>query len=205
MDNNNQMTPERHEISQMVKCRMHSLGQPMNDYDEVNDKRNTISYVIVNPSYDQKLQLDDVIYLIRPSSLSPQPSPLIDERKFHSNQTMTKREEPTGADNPDTELKCQKDCSNTHPETQRFGKAKSLSTLEQKPDISCDMRKSRTYSPADLRVIPDKSGESSENDWESDDCHSLEDSEEQPSFHLGNKTTDDNPSSQNAGISGTIV
>lgn len=53
--------------------------------------------------------------------------------------------------------------------------------------------------------ILDKSGESSENDWESDDCHSLEDSEEQPSFHLGNKTTDDNPSSQNAGISGTIV
>lgn len=32
VDNNNQMTPERHEISQMVKCRMHSLGQPMNDY-----------------------------------------------------------------------------------------------------------------------------------------------------------------------------
>lgn len=54
--------------------------------------------------------------------------------------------------------------------------------------------------------IPDKSGESSENDWESDYCHSLEESEEQPSFHLGNKTTDDNPSSQNvAGISGTIV
>ncbi|XP_065931412.1 potassium channel subfamily T member 2 isoform X15 [Magallana gigas] len=206
VDNNNQMTPERHEISQMVKCRMHSLGQPMNDYDEVNDKRNTISYVIVNPSYDQKLQLDDVIYLIRPSSLSPQPSPLIDERKFHSNQTMTKREEPTGADNPDTESKCQRDCSNTHPETQRFGKAKSLSALEEKPDISCDMRKSRTFSPADLRVIPDKSGESSENDWESDYCHSLEESEEQPSFHLGNKTTDDNPSSQSvAGISGTIV
>nr|XP_034302568.1 LOW QUALITY PROTEIN: potassium channel subfamily T member 2 [Crassostrea gigas] len=210
VDNNNQMTPERHEISQMVKCRMHSLGQPMNDYgkgkDEVNDKRNTISYVIVNPSYDQKLQLDDVIYLIRPSSLSPQPSPLIDERKFHSNQTMTKREEPTGADNPDTESKCQRDCSNTHPETQRFGKAKSLSALEEKTDISCDMRKSRTFSPADLRVIPDKSGESSENDWESDYCHSLEESEEQPSFHLGNKTTDENPSSQNvAGISGTIV
>lgn len=85
--------------------------------------------------------------------MSPQPSPLIDERKFHSNQTMTKREEPTGADNPDTESKCQKDCSSTHPETQRFGKAKSLSTLEQKPDISCDMRKSRTFSPADLRVV----------------------------------------------------
>ena len=28
-----------------------------------NDKRNTISYVIINPSYDQKLQLDDVMWV----------------------------------------------------------------------------------------------------------------------------------------------
>ena len=39
-------------------------------------------------------------YLIRPSSLSPKPSPLIDERKlFHSQQRQFEREEPTGADN----------------------------------------------------------------------------------------------------------
>ena len=39
-------------------------------------------------------------YLIRPSSLSPKPSPLIDERKlFHSQQRRFEREEPTGADN----------------------------------------------------------------------------------------------------------
>ncbi|XP_078326060.1 potassium channel subfamily T member 2-like isoform X5 [Crassostrea virginica] len=205
VDNNNQMTPERHEISQMVKCRMHSLGQPTDDYAQENDKRNTISYVIINPSYDQKLQLDDVIYLIKPSSLSPQPSPLIDERKFHSNQAMTKREEPTGADNPDIDFKCAYNNSTTHPES-CFGKTKSLSNLEQKPDISCDMRKSRTFSPADLRVIPDRSGDSSENDWESDYCHSLEDSEEpETSFHLGNQTTAEDPPNQKTGISGTIV
>nr|XP_022326611.1 potassium channel subfamily T member 2-like isoform X4 [Crassostrea virginica] len=204
VDNNNQMTPERHEISQMVKCRMHSLGQPTDDYAQENDKRNTISYVIINPSYDQKLQLDDVIYLIKPSSLSPQPSPLIDERKFHSNQAMSKREEPTGADNPDIDFKCAYNNSTTHPES-CFGKTKSLSNLEQKPDISCDMKKSRTFSPADLRVIPDRC-DSSENDWESDYCHSLEDSEEpETSFHLGNQTTAEDPPNQKTGISGTIV
>ncbi|KAL5011495.1 hypothetical protein ScPMuIL_010046 [Solemya velum] len=92
-------SPERQEISQMVKCRMQSLGLPLSDYDDVSDKRNTLCYVIINPSYDLKLELDDIIYLIRPSSLSPQPSPLIDERKLQQQQKMTKREEPTGADN----------------------------------------------------------------------------------------------------------
>lgn len=42
-------------------------------------------------------------YLIRPSSLSPQPSPLIDERKQHQRMKakamkLMKREEPTGAE-----------------------------------------------------------------------------------------------------------
>ena len=32
VDNSAQMTPERHEISQMVRCRMQSLGQPISDY-----------------------------------------------------------------------------------------------------------------------------------------------------------------------------
>ena len=39
VDNNNQMTPERHEISQMVKCRMHSLGQPTDDYGKISTSR----------------------------------------------------------------------------------------------------------------------------------------------------------------------
>lgn len=54
--------------------------------------------------------------------------------------------------------------------------------------------------------IPDRSGDSSENDWESDYCHSLEDSEEpETSFHLGNQTTAEDPPNQKTGISGTIV
>jgi hypothetical protein len=90
--------------------------------------------------------------LIRPSSLSPQPSPLIDERKFHSNQNLTKREEPTGADNSDTESKHLKDSSNPHHDG-RFVKAKSLSMLEQKHDNSCDVRKSKTFSPDGLNLV----------------------------------------------------
>ncbi|XP_052789298.1 potassium channel subfamily T member 2-like isoform X2 [Mya arenaria] len=93
------MNPERHEISQLVKCRMKSLQQPLEDYDEKNEKANTISYVIINPGYDLQLQLGDVVYLIRPSSLSPKPSPLIDERKAQMQARNGKREEPTGADN----------------------------------------------------------------------------------------------------------
>ncbi|KAL4219194.1 potassium channel [Mactra antiquata] len=96
-DHSGSVNPELHEISQLVKCRMSSLNQPLTDYDEKNEKRDTISYVVINPGYDLQLKLGDVIYLIRPSSLSPKPSPLIDERKQMPHHT--KREEPTGADN----------------------------------------------------------------------------------------------------------
>ncbi|KAH9496929.1 potassium channel, sub T, member 1 [Bulinus truncatus] len=78
------LTPERQEIIQMVKCRMQTEGLPIDDYcaNEVSDNRTTISYVLINPSYDLKLELGDIVYVIRPSSLSPQPSPLTDERKL---------------------------------------------------------------------------------------------------------------------------
>ncbi|KAL8609625.1 hypothetical protein ACOMHN_023761 [Nucella lapillus] len=42
-------------------------------------------------------------YLIRPSSLSPQPSPLTDERKLLQDQKLRKRHEPTGAANTEHE------------------------------------------------------------------------------------------------------
>ncbi|XP_064616919.1 potassium channel subfamily T member 2-like [Liolophura sinensis] len=105
------LSPERQEISQLVRCRMTSLGLPLEDYDDVSDKRNSVSYVIINPSYDLQLELDDIIYLIRPSSLSPQPSPLIDERKAQMQpKRMRKRQEPTGADNSES-VDCSKNKS----------------------------------------------------------------------------------------------
>ncbi|XP_055896254.1 potassium channel subfamily T member 2-like isoform X3 [Biomphalaria glabrata] len=83
MTSGGQLTPERQEIIQMVKCRMQTEGLPMDDYcANEGDNRTTISYVLINPSYDLKLELGDIIYVIRPSSLSPQPSPLTDERKL---------------------------------------------------------------------------------------------------------------------------
>ncbi|KAK6195412.1 hypothetical protein SNE40_000849 [Patella caerulea] len=82
----NNLTPERQEIIQMVKCRMQSQGLPLEEYDESSDKRTSVSYAIINPNYDLKLELGDIVYLIRPSSLSPQPSPLMDERRLLKEQ-----------------------------------------------------------------------------------------------------------------------
>ncbi|GFO00638.1 potassium channel subfamily t member 1 [Plakobranchus ocellatus] len=95
---NGHLTPERQEIIQMVKCRMQTQGLPLEDYNDVSDRRSTISYVIINPSYDLKLELGDIVYVIRPSSLSPQPSPLTDERKLLGQGA---RQDPTGSEHAD--------------------------------------------------------------------------------------------------------
>uniref|UniRef100_T1KQL7 RCK N-terminal domain-containing protein n=1 Tax=Tetranychus urticae TaxID=32264 RepID=T1KQL7_TETUR len=60
---------ERQEITNLVKNRMQDLGCPIEDYDDVSEKRSTISYVIINPSCDLKLEEGDFIYLIRPSPI----------------------------------------------------------------------------------------------------------------------------------------
>ncbi|XP_054713397.1 potassium channel subfamily T member 1-like [Uloborus diversus] len=61
---------ERQEISNLVKNRMMDLRLPTEDYDDVSEKRNGLSYVMINPSCDLKLELGDVIFLIRPSPIS---------------------------------------------------------------------------------------------------------------------------------------
>ncbi|KAH3792027.1 hypothetical protein DPMN_145516 [Dreissena polymorpha] len=83
------MNPERHEISQLVKCRMQSLGQPLEDYDETNEKKDTISYVVINPSYDLHLCLGDIIreksqqgqiiLILCPLMITRNPSSKVDE------------------------------------------------------------------------------------------------------------------------------
>ncbi|PVD22217.1 hypothetical protein C0Q70_18023 [Pomacea canaliculata] len=100
-----ELTPEQYEIAQLVKCRMQNLQLPLEDYTvrDVSFKRNTVSYVIINPGYDLRLELGDIIYLIRPSSLSPQPSPLTDERKLLQDKKFLRRQEPTGASDTDRE------------------------------------------------------------------------------------------------------
>uniref|UniRef100_A0A8D9A0J7 Potassium channel subfamily T member 1 n=1 Tax=Cacopsylla melanoneura TaxID=428564 RepID=A0A8D9A0J7_9HEMI len=63
---------ERAEIANLVRSRMDSLNLPGIDYDDVSEKRNNLSYVIINPSCDLKLEEGDIIYLIRPTPFSAQ-------------------------------------------------------------------------------------------------------------------------------------
>ncbi|XP_064649247.1 potassium channel subfamily T member 2-like isoform X8 [Lineus longissimus] len=129
---------ERQEICQLVKSRMQSLGLPTDDYDDVSDKRNTLSYVIINPSYDLKLEVDDVVYLIRPSSLSAQASPLIDERKLLARKRFLphKREEPTGADEEPISRSSTPDCDHdakNEPATLEINNCTSVVRIEFRP------------------------------------------------------------------------
>ncbi|XP_061704849.1 potassium channel subfamily T member 2 [Cydia pomonella] len=63
---------ERAEIANLVRSRMESLNLTGIDYDDVSEKRNSLSYVIINPSCDLNIQEGDIIYLVRPSPFSAQ-------------------------------------------------------------------------------------------------------------------------------------
>ncbi|KAM4634548.1 potassium channel subfamily T member 2 [Polymixia lowei] len=85
---------EREELSELVRNRMKHLGLPTSGYedvpnltasdvmnrvnlgylqDELNDHQNTVSYVLINPSPDTRLELNDIVYLIRPDPLAHVP------------------------------------------------------------------------------------------------------------------------------------
>ncbi|XP_036384071.1 potassium channel subfamily T member 1 isoform X3 [Megalops cyprinoides] len=90
---------ERQELSELVKNRMKHLGLPTTGYedvanltasdvmnrvnlgylqvahtDEMNDHQNTLSYVLINPSPDTRLELNDIVYLIRSDPLAHVPN-----------------------------------------------------------------------------------------------------------------------------------
>ncbi|XP_069825086.1 potassium channel subfamily T member 2 isoform X4 [Dendropsophus ebraccatus] len=65
---------ERQELAALVKNRMKHLGLSIAGYDEMNDQQNTLSYILINPSPDTRLELNDVVYLIRPDPLSYVPA-----------------------------------------------------------------------------------------------------------------------------------
>ncbi|XP_047525095.1 potassium channel subfamily T member 2-like [Pieris napi] len=52
---------ERAEIANLVRSRMESLNLNVIDYDDVSEKRNSLSYVIINPSCDLNLCEGDVM------------------------------------------------------------------------------------------------------------------------------------------------
>ncbi|GFY41126.1 potassium channel subfamily T member 1 [Trichonephila inaurata madagascariensis] len=60
---------ERQEIGNLVRNRMKDLCLPTEDYDDCSEKRNSLSYVMINPSCDMMLEEGDVIYVIRPSPI----------------------------------------------------------------------------------------------------------------------------------------
>ncbi|ODN05382.1 Potassium channel subfamily T member 2 [Orchesella cincta] len=62
---------ERAEIANLVRSRMQSLGLPWEETElQISEKRDSLSYVIINPSCDLKIREGDVIYLIRPTPFS---------------------------------------------------------------------------------------------------------------------------------------
>ncbi|XP_063787482.1 potassium channel subfamily T member 2-like isoform X2 [Pseudophryne corroboree] len=61
---------ERQELNALVKTRMKHLGLSTAEYMDIMDTDNSLSYILINPSPDTKLELNDVIYLIRPDPLT---------------------------------------------------------------------------------------------------------------------------------------
>ncbi|XP_030006781.1 potassium channel subfamily T member 2 [Sphaeramia orbicularis] len=100
---------EREELSELVRNRMKHLGLPTSGYedltnltasdvmnrvnlgylqDEQNDHQNTLSYVLINPSPDTRLELNDIVYLIRSDPLAHVP----EDPPVHSSSLKERRE-----------------------------------------------------------------------------------------------------------------
>uniref|UniRef100_A0A8C5M2M6 RCK N-terminal domain-containing protein n=1 Tax=Leptobrachium leishanense TaxID=445787 RepID=A0A8C5M2M6_9ANUR len=61
---------ERQELNALVKTRMKHLGLSTAEYMDIMDTDNMLSYILINPPPDTKLELNDVVYLIRPDPLT---------------------------------------------------------------------------------------------------------------------------------------
>uniref|UniRef100_A0A7N8YJA1 Potassium channel subfamily T member 2-like n=1 Tax=Mastacembelus armatus TaxID=205130 RepID=A0A7N8YJA1_9TELE len=73
---------ERQELNALVRTRMKHLGLSPTGFtltksvhlDGMTDQGNRLSYILINPSPDTRLELHDVVYLIRPDPLSLVPN-----------------------------------------------------------------------------------------------------------------------------------
>ncbi|XP_053106650.1 potassium channel subfamily T member 2 isoform X3 [Hemicordylus capensis] len=86
---------ERQELAELVKNRMKHLGLSTAGYDEMNDHQNTLSYILINPSPDTRLELNDVVYLIRPDPLSYVPNTSSSRKNSFCNTTGQDTREET--------------------------------------------------------------------------------------------------------------
>uniref|UniRef100_H3CYM4 Potassium sodium-activated channel subfamily T member 2b n=1 Tax=Tetraodon nigroviridis TaxID=99883 RepID=H3CYM4_TETNG len=65
---------ERQELNALVRTRMKHLGLSPTGFNGMTDQGNRLSYILINPSPDTRLELHDVVYLIRPDPLSQVPN-----------------------------------------------------------------------------------------------------------------------------------
>ncbi|XP_034449187.1 potassium channel subfamily T member 2 isoform X2 [Hippoglossus hippoglossus] len=65
---------ERQELNALVQTRMKHLGLSPTGFNGMTDQGNRLSYILINPSPDTRLELHDVVYLIRPDPLSLVPN-----------------------------------------------------------------------------------------------------------------------------------
>ncbi|XP_029109824.1 potassium channel subfamily T member 2 isoform X2 [Scleropages formosus] len=65
---------ERQELNSLVRTRMKHLGLSPSGYNGMTDQANTLSYILINPFPDTRLELHDIVYLIRPDPLSQMPN-----------------------------------------------------------------------------------------------------------------------------------
>ncbi|XP_035996242.1 potassium channel subfamily T member 2 [Fundulus heteroclitus] len=100
---------EREELSELVRNRMRHLGLPTSGYDDLtnltasdvmnrvnlgylqdeqNDHQNTLSYVLINPAHDTRLEINDIVYLIRSDPLAHVP----EVPPVHSSSLKERRE-----------------------------------------------------------------------------------------------------------------
>ncbi|XP_028625787.1 potassium channel subfamily T member 2 isoform X3 [Grammomys surdaster] len=86
---------ERQELAELVKDRMKHLGLSTVGYDEMNDHQSTLSYILINPSPDTRLELNDVVYLIRPDPLSYLPNNEPSRKNSICNATVQDSREET--------------------------------------------------------------------------------------------------------------
>ncbi|XP_035381231.1 potassium channel subfamily T member 2 isoform X2 [Electrophorus electricus] len=61
---------ERQELNALVRTRMKHLGLSPSGFNGMTDQGNRLSYILINPSPDTRLELHDIVYLIRPDPLS---------------------------------------------------------------------------------------------------------------------------------------
>ncbi|XP_067877132.1 potassium channel subfamily T member 2-like [Heterodontus francisci] len=61
---------ERQELNALVRSRMKHLGLSVVGYSELKDQDNNVSYILINPSPDTRLKLNDIIYLVRADPLA---------------------------------------------------------------------------------------------------------------------------------------